>query len=272
MIGSLWSEFWAALARVREVPAESVGDWNTSGEPDDEEPSEWDGGRLTWARWVPCHSGRVGRAIRPWAVVVHTTDMAPGSFDALVKAWASRPGAGNAAHFLVGRTETDGTVQMIDCARNGNHAGGKPAHGWFTAGGQRIHPNSVSIGIEVHNAGEVRLIAGQWRTGEYDNGWHPHGAPLDPADVIVDDRNKSRGLHRPTEWQLEELARLLEALGHCPVIAPYPEGWGIAANGAPQSWAPQTMISGLPVVGHVTLDPARKGDPHKAISRWLASR
>lgn len=61
--------------------------------------SQWERGWWLQARQMPAHRGRIGAAIIPKAVVVHTTDMAPGTFGALVRGWQKRPGAGNAAHF-----------------------------------------------------------------------------------------------------------------------------------------------------------------------------
>lgn len=278
-----------------------VGNHATAGGDDHLSDREWDGGRLTWARWAPAHPGRVGRAIRPWAVVVHATAMHADTFDALVRGWQARPGAGNAAHFIVGRTAAQGTVQVVDVGRNGNHAGGK-AHGWFTLGEGKvtvthgdkterlpnlIHPNVASIGIEVHNAGEVRRINGEWRCGDYaPGGWKPSGAPLHPDDVEA--TNATRGWHRPTEWQLAELGRLLEALKLCPAMSLMSsfigQRWGVQPNGTPPPWAPSltAYVDGddaptedariLPIVGHCTLDPRDRSDPGLPISRWLAER
>ena len=255
----------AALRSLRHV-----GDQPTAGDHEDALP-EWDGGRLSWARWIAAHPGRVGRAIRPWAAVLHTTDMRPETFGALCRSWASKPGAGNAAHFLIGRTAAEGTVQFVDVGRNANHAGGL-VHGWFTAGGERYHPNAVSVGIEVHNAGEVRLVAGQWRMGYYQHGWHPHGAPLDPADVVVDERRrKDRGCHRPTDWQLAEVARLLAALAEGPMVTA-PDGWGVVGTAPVKPWALRNDRYPYALVGHHTLDAAGRSDPHAYLSWWAAER
>lgn len=250
----------------------SVGDWDTAGD-DDPDPSEWDGGRLTWARWMPAHPGRIGGAIRAIGSVVHETQMHPDQWPALLRAWQRSAGRGACAHFLIGRSELDGVVQMVDVARNGNHAGGRPQHGWLLIGGKRVHPNAALVGIEVHTAGPVRLVRDHWRAGEYGkDGWKPHGAPLPAADVEVDARYPARGWHRPTAYQLQELARLLQALDGCPVMHPYPERWSVAANGPTPPWAPRGTTAGRIVVGHVTLDPARKSDPGPILSAWLAQR
>lgn len=232
----------------------------------------WDGGRYLGARWVPAHPGRVGKAIRPWAAVVHTTDMHPATFHALVKAWAAKPGAGNAAHFVLGRTPAEGLVQVVDVGRNANHAGGKPKHGWFKVDGKLVHPNACSVGIEVHNAGSLVRDAGQWRTWQRkDGGLRPFGAPIPAEDVEVDPKRPHRGWHLPTDWQLAELDRLLLALGDCPVVERRAGPVDLVPSGEAPEWAPRGY-RGVPFVGHVTLDPLRKTDPGVPISRWLMAR
>lgn len=253
--------------------AKPVGDFNTAGgdEPDARAP-EWNGGRYLGAEWKPIHPGRQGGAIKPWAVVVHTTDMHPSTFGSLVKAWQRDAGRGAGAHFILGRTPAEGLVQMVECDRNGNHAGGNPAHGWFLVNGQKVHPNRVTIGIEVHAAGSVKQdVSGAWRT--WDDG-RPFGAPLDPADVVPDPKRKGRGWHTANAYQLAELDRLLTALAACPVMVAEPRGFSIVPNGEQPAYAPQVGWHGpnarvMPVVGHVTLDPNRKSDPGPVISDWL---
>ena len=56
-----------------------------------------------------------------------------------------------------------------------------------------------------------------------------------------------------------------------PAQAPPPALWGVTPNGAPPSWVPRVLIGGVPVVGHVTLDPARKSDPGIPLARALAT-
>lgn len=263
--------FRAAWAAARAALAAPIGDFNTAGGDDqDDETPEWDGGRYRGARWAPIHPGRVGGAIRPWGVVVHTTDMHPSTFGALVRAWQRDAGRGAGAHFLIGRSSAEGVVQMVDCGRNGNHAGGNPAHGWFTVGGARVHPNRVTVGIEVHAAGAVRFTGGEWRC--YSDG-KPTGAPLLDADVAPDDKRPGRGWHVPNAYQRDALAQLLDALAVCPAMSAAPPPFGIVTNGQAQPWAPRVMWRDrLPVVGHVTLDPARKSDPGPVLSDWLRAR
>lgn len=225
----------------------------------------WDG-----ARRVPAHVGRVGGAIRPFATVVHTTDMLPGELKALVNAWTTRAGEGACAHFLIGRDVQDGVVQFVPITRNGNHAGG-PGHGVFAAthvGGNSatpLHPNVVSVGIEVHCAGGVRLMGGEWRLVE--DGL-AHGAPLPASDVIPDPQRPGRGWHVVTDYQREQLAILLADLEL--VLAPLPASCTTKAFG--EVPAPFTVLPSARVVTHAQLDPVHRADPWQPTCEWLAKR
>jgi hypothetical protein len=148
-----------------------VGEWRTVGPDPAEYPvvtagdiahvaekvnvGEFKEGRWSLATYKEMHSGRIGRAIVPRTMVVHTTDMRPGTFAALVRNWTSQLGRGNGAHFLIGRTPEQGVVQFAPIHRNANHAGG-PNCG--SIGG--LHPTTVSVGVEIHSAGRLRLING----------------------------------------------------------------------------------------------------------------
>lgn len=223
----------------------------------------------------PAHPGRIGTRINPWAIVLHTTDMLPDTFGALVNSWTTQKGKGQCAHFLIGRTPEQGLIQFAPIDRNANHAGGSkeiepgkwvPDHGWFRTTKQLlIHPNLVSVGIEIHNAGQLRLIDGQWRSWDYGRK-RPQGFPFDPADVEVDLRRKDRGWHKLTQYQHDTLTALLHALDAR--LAPVPDGISIETNG-PQvhPWAKVTSVR---IVGHVTLDPDRKTDPGPEVMREFA--
>lgn len=87
--------------------------------------------------------------------------MVPGTYAALVRAWQTKPGAGNAAHFLIGRHDIDGVTQFAPITRNANHAGGK-THGWWSSGARLVHPNTIAVGIELDNAGRLARAAGRW--------------------------------------------------------------------------------------------------------------
>lgn len=222
---------------------------------------------------VPCHPGRVGRVIDPYITVVHTTDMYPGTMAALLKSWASGKGKGNAAHFLLGRTPHDGVegtptcglVQMIPINHNGNHAGGG---GSFTVGGSIVHPNSVSVGIEIDCAGRL----GKPRNGK----WYYPGSlrTIPDEDVFVDE--KGVGWHRITEYQYQTLGTLLTDL-HKEYRQPpgtvgvLPKGT-YKGNGVP--WGEITIPAwpGQQIVGHVTLNPTDKTDPSPPMMAWLSRR
>lgn len=238
-----------------------------------------------WITRSACHPGRVGGTIDPWGVVLHTTDMHPSSFGALLRRTARDPGRGSGYHFLVGRSAAEGTHQLVSVRRNANHAGagrdaeGRPRpHGWIEVAGTRHHPNTVTVGIEVHCAGLLTRIDGRWRTT---SGGKATGAPIDDADVEA--VSASRGWHRPTEYQLATTSRLLDLLGAVlrrppfagPVVRPL-----VRPNGTPPKWANRrfsmeeavTLPRSVPTWGHVDLDPARKTDPGPALIALLKRR
>lgn len=260
--------------------AELAAELDAAGGEDETAAAEleaaWAGGWWRPATRRDAHPGRIGGRCRPTWAVVHTTDMHPATWPGLQRRLQAEAGRGAGAHFWLGRTPEQGLVQSVSVDRNANHAGGA-THGWFVAGGQRLHPNSYSVGIEVHCAGAVIVHGGHWyaidRSRDVDGDGRrdvaPTGAPLPDAEIEADPRRPGRGWHRPSAWQLEQLAALLAALAGCPLRAPAPAGWSVRPNGSPQGWAPAVVIGGLPVVGHVTLDPADKLDPWPPLSRWL---
>lgn len=215
------------------------------------------------AKRVDAHPGRVGGAITSWTTVVHTTDMLPKEHAALVAAWQTRPGDGACAHFLIDR---DGAVmQFIPIGMNGNHAGG-PTHGWFVVGGEKwVHPNTVAVGIELHCAGGVHRIAGQWRLVEVGKA---HGEPLPDADVIVDPHHADRGWHKVTEPQYAALQALLADLDAAQVAVPANTTTS-SPHEAPAPWA---KIKSPRVVGHHTLDAYARSDPWPQVYERVLSR
>lgn len=225
-------------------------------------------GWYRFAKKLPAHPGRVGGPINPWSVVYHTTDMLPDEFAALISAWTSRASDGACAHFLIGRDESQGLIQFVPVKRNGNHAGGKPppnGHGWYVSGGKNIHPNLVAVGIEVHCAGGVHLINGEWRLVEDGKA---HGMPLPKSDVIVDPNSNVRGWHVVTDFQRATLDRLLSDLEE--VLAPMPADAKTVSTGeVVPIWG---MMPSARVVGHVALDPTNRSDPWPTQCNWLRAR
>lgn len=232
-------------------------------EPVAETPNFVDG---VWskARRIACHPGRMGGAINPFAVVVHTTDMLPGEWDALMTAWTSKAGEGACAHFLIGRDESEGVVQMVPINRNGNHAGG-PGSGRFVVGGKEVHPNLVTVGIEVHCAGGVRMVNGMWRLVE---GGVAHGPSLHPDDVTPDPLRLGRGWHKVTDYQRDRLFELLAVLDA--VLAPLPEGTTTRAFG--ETPPPYSVMPSARVVTHAQLDPVHRADPWPPLCDELRKR
>jgi hypothetical protein len=215
------------------------------------------------ARQMPANPGRVGGPIAPFAVVVHTTDMAPETFTALINSWTTSAGQGDCAHFVIGRDASDGVVQLIPITSNGNHAGG-PGHGSFVAGQQSWHPNLVSVGIEVHCAGAVQQIDGAWRLVE---GGVPQGNPIPDDDVTPDPQRPGRGWHTVTDYQYEQLGALLDGLET--VLGALPAGCVATSVEAPPAYG--VFPTGRRV-GHVSLDAAHRGDPWPPTCDWVRAR
>lgn len=208
-------------------------------------------------------AGRVGAAISPFAVVVHTTDMVPESWDGLLRSWTTQTGPGDCAHFLVGRDATAGIVQLVPITNNGNHAGGT-GHGSFVAGQQTWHPNLVSVGIELHCAGILREVNGGWRLVEDGT---PQGNAIPESDVIVDPNRSGVAYHKVTDYQYEQLGLLLDGLEAA--LGALPQG--CVAQSIEQPPAYGRFPTGR-MVGHVSLDAAQRGDPWSATCDWMRSR
>lgn len=248
-----------------------LGEWATSGpeaHPDivDIVPPPhpcWENGWWAHATQRPAHPGRVGGPISPFAAVLHTCDMLPDELPALTTAWTTRKGVGACAHFVV--DELGNVIQFVPINRNGNHAGGE-GHGVFVDGkGRTYHPNLVTIGIELHNAGGVTRIDGKWRLVE---GGKAHGMAIDDAHVIPDPRRPGHGWHRVTPQQYERLSALLADLEV--VLAPMPPGTVAKSLAEPApKWA---ELQSARVVGHVSLDAARRSDPWPPTMEWLRNR
>lgn len=240
----------------------SAANGTAAPKPEQQAPEKWLAGWYYNASKKPAHAGRIGATIAPRAIVVHTTDMYPGQYDALVKAWQKTPGAGNAAHFLIGRDKEHGITQFAPITRNANHAGGTP-YGKFREGAVDNHPNRVTVGIELDCAGKLkRDSAGNWC-------YPDNGKRIDPADVFVDTRGG--GWHLVTEYQRQALKELIDDLQAClrpfrPDTIVLPTG-DYRRNGVP--WAAWGKLYDKNVVGHVSLDPVRKTDPGPQVTGWL---
>lgn len=267
---------WLLLKQIfsKLIPLASVqGEWKTVGPDPAEYPvvtagdiahvaekvnvGEFKEGRWSLATYKEMFAGRIGRAIVPRTMVVHTTDMRPGTFSALVRNWTRQLGAGNGAHFLIGRTAADGVVQFAPIHRNSNHAGGADCG---SIGG--LHPNTASVGVEVHGCGRLRQVNGKWMDWE-------KVEVIPDADVYLDD--KGRGWHKATEYQLDMVKRLWTALR--PTLRAWPTGTKVQPSA---TYASQNVAYAAPVspalVGHVSMNPLRKSDPGpqwmKEINSW----
>jgi N-acetylmuramoyl-L-alanine amidase len=225
------------------------------------------GGWWSIATRREAHPVRVGGAITPFAVVIHTTDMTPESLDSLIRGWTTTPGEGKrrgvGAHFVIGRTATDGVIQLVPITLKAAHAEG-PGHGSFAAGGQRWQPNDVAVGIELHCAGGLMQHNGKWRL--FDEGV-PTGAAIPDSDVIPDPQRPGRGWHIVTEYQYEQLNALLDGLEAA--LDPMPEGCVATSIEAPPTWG---MFPTGRIVGHVSLKASNRQDPWPPTCDWLRAR
>lgn len=222
-----------------------------------------DEGEYTGARHVAAGPRRMGGPITPRAVVVHTTDMLPRSFDALIRAWQG--GAGPCAHFIIGRTPEQGLVQMVPILRNGYHAGAGAGatHGWWVdehREGLRVHPNDLAVGIELHSAGRLSWLTKDRATYSED---HKVLGEFSVAagEVHVDDLG--RPWHKILDYQLDTLRDLLTALK--PNLADI-GNLHPAANAAyvknRSKWDTSYAVAvSRTLVGHVTLDTVNREDP-----------
>lgn len=264
---------WAEIRRlINLLFGRTEFDWNTQGPPPDEEPvltvkdvmeakeamssNPWEFGWWYEARKAQAHPGRIGNAIVPRAIVVHTTDMAPGTFNALIKSWTTQRGRGNAAHFLIGRNGE--VVQFAPITRNANHAGGK-THGWWKTATGQIHPNTAAVGIELDCAGRLKQRADG-------TPYHPDtGKAIPLADVYWD--SKGRPWHKVTEPQLYTLRKLIDDLK----VALKPMDAKVAPSGdyRKNGVAHYAPANNPWLVGHVTLDPVNKTDPGPQVMEWL---
>lgn len=220
-----------------------------------------------WRRAVrrDAHAGRVGGPIRPYATVVHGTASVPEGFANLIDSWTQTAGAGECAHFVIGRSPAEGVVQLVPIFRNGNHAGG-PGAGHFAP--THDHPNNVSVGIELHCGGLARLVGGVWRIWAYlpeSHSWGPVGNPIDAADVVVDPTAADRGWHVVTAYQYEQLGALLNALEQ--VLAPLPAGCvAVSPSQQPSDWA---IFPTGRVVAHASLHFREREDPWPPTCAWM---
>ena len=253
-------------------------EWGNQGPYDDEHPfvpigtrvqinqGEFKNGWYSEAKVFPTNPGRVGPPISPRSVVVHTTDCQPGSMPALLVNTQRARGDGGGYHFLIGKQParnaddiSGGIVQLVSILRNGNHAGGRPSHGWFkTKAGALIHPNTCTVGIELDNAGLLKKVNGKWI--HTDSG-------REIKDPFID--AKGRGWEWVTLYQLEALKKMLLALDA--VMPKFEEGVTVVPNGTYKANGvyPEAIAPSVRVVGHFSLDPTRKNDPGPQVMDFL---
>lgn len=262
-------------ALLKEVPGAEKPEPVKDPTPSTQKLFDADGWYFGAQKWL-VHEKRIGGVITPSGVVDHTTDMAPGTMGALLRAWRKSPTTGAGAHFVLGRRAPTleelqspnapeaGLVQIAPVYRNGNHAGGTPGHGWLKyPDGRKVHPNLKYIGIEIDCAGYLMPHGNAFM--------HKSSGKIIPRDDVWFD-DKGRGWHKITDYQIATLAKLHDAI-EAEVLAPFPAGTTIVPNGSYSlngvTWA---QLPGVRFVGHVTLDPIRKRDPGMQLIAWLKEK
>lgn len=210
------------------------------------------------------HPGRIGPPIKPWGIVVHTSDTPAEAWAGVLRRIQTEAGAHDDAHFWLGRDESEGVMQAVPIYRNAEHAGGD-YHGVFVdAKGIEYHPNSVAVGIEMNCAGGVQKIGGVWRFVESGK---PSGLPIPDFEVIPDPARPGRGWHRVTDYQYQKLGEIIDALA--PVLANAPAGAASRSTfQTPNAWA----VGNGTIVGHCSLDFRDRIDPWPPTMQWLRDR
>lgn len=221
-----------------------------------------DKGEYGGATQIPAYAQRVGGSIAPRAAVIHTTDMMPRSWEALLRAWGQTIGGGACANFLLGRDPSQGLVQMVSILRNANHAGGNP-HGWWVdehREGIRVHPNTIAVGIEVHSAGRLEWLSKDRAVFQED---HKTLGEFSVATGEVHVDELGRPWHKLTEYQLETLEALLVALkpvlGDIGTLQPQANAAYVKDR---SKWDTSYAVpAASSLVGHVSLDVINRSDP-----------
>lgn len=214
------------------------------------------------ATYKPMHPARLGRGIIPRTLIVHTTDMRPGTFAAVVKSWTTQAGKGNGAHFLIGKSAADGVVQFAPVHVNANHAGGKNCGGFLLPDSSvLLNPNTVAVGVELDNAGKLKKDGKGW--------FHPDtGHRFAAEDVFVDE--KGRGWEKVTQYQLEQLRSLWTALK--PTLKPWPPGSRVVPNATYASQGAQyAEPASVSLTGHASTNPINKTDPGPQVMKEINS-
>lgn len=261
--------FRAYIEQIRKAPLDKdtkgpVNNLGTKNTVTVKDTGVFENGRYLHAKWKALHPGRLGPHIDLSTIVVHTTDTPPGGFNAIVKSWTETAGLGNAATFLLGQTPEDGLVQFASIYNNTNHAGGAK-HGWWTVPGVRgsaIHPNSISVGIEVDNAGKLTLTKGGYL--------HKDTGKLFPRSEVYAHTDGSFW-HKITDYQREQLKFLIADLRA--VIGTKAHNYTVVPNGAYKDNQAMWAVPVNPeLLGHASLDPYNKTDPGpeimELINKW----
>lgn len=185
----------------------------------------------------------------PDCVVTHCTSTLHGSAPALLTAIRRPDGREASWHVLI--DEQGGIVQSIPFTRAAWHAGSASA-ARVDHRGTLVSVNSVSVGIELVNAGEVRKVGGEYRAWPFAGDATRKPGPIVPVTQTV--TVGKRLYHAYTVQQVEAWRRVMRALI---------EAWPALKHDVTlvQRDGARRAMPGWRV-GHVDVDPSRKVDPH----------
>jgi hypothetical protein len=230
-----------------------------------------DAGWWKHAERAPLHSARVGAVINPFSIAVHSTAVIDGhrSFTGLLRRWQSLAGDENGTHFIIGRSKEQGVHQLCTIWRDARHISDVTGGFFRDLSGKVTAATLCTVGVKIHNVGQLELRNGVWRLIERDsNGTRvPIGLDVPAIEVVPDSMNPRQGYHLPTLWQLQTLQQLLAALDA--TLAPIGGARVVTRTEVIDAWADRANPR---IVFHATLDPARKSDPWPligaAVNAW----
>lgn len=220
---------------------------------------------------TPMHAERMGAVINPFSIAVNSTDVLDNhrSFTGLMRRWQALAGDGNGSHFIIGRSEAQGMYQLCSILRDAKHLNEATCGFFRDIGGKMTPANLCTVGIVVHNAGQLEMRNGVWRLLERggDGVRIPVGLDIPAIEVSTDPINSRRGYHLPTLWQLEKLQLLIRTLDAA--LPPIGSAKAVPRMGVIRSWADRRNAR---VVFHAALDPTRTSGPWpligSAVNQW----
>jgi N-acetyl-anhydromuramyl-L-alanine amidase AmpD len=192
----------------------------------------------------------------PYMIVWHWTATPAGSVRNAAKRIQALPDKAKgerAASFHLGIPQSGALIQLASVEVGTWHAGGESAARFDLVRFDRIgaqqyvitprgpvSANAISVGVELENVGEVRLVKGKWRSWPFKDGEGHVVKEEDTVSFRLPGEKSPRRYERFTEHQVHQATEFVRAMA----IA-YPR----SITRASCSWA------------HFMIDPTRKTDP-----------